>query len=106
MRSTRPLILTPYEKLAKFFSVTVDWTFWHDWFHERVIRDNFKGLAKFLSTWFDVKVIDDTPSKRLTWLLDKSAQGLSKLQTGFVRNYALAVFTGVVAILGYLIFLR
>ena len=100
------LILTPYEKLAKFFSVTVDWTFWHDWFHERVIRDNFKGLAKFLSTKFDPRVIDDTPSKRLTWLLDKSAQGLSKLQTGYVRNYALAVFTGVVAILGYLIFLR
>jgi NADH-quinone oxidoreductase subunit L len=100
------VILTPYEKLAKFFSINVDWNFWHDWFHERVIRDNFKGLAKFLSTWFDPKVIDDTFSRRLVNGLRTSAQGLSKLQTGFVRNYALAVFTGVVAILGYLIFLR
>jgi NADH-quinone oxidoreductase subunit L len=35
-------------------------------------------------------------------------QGLAsrarRLQTGFVRNYALAVFVGVVVILGYLIF--
>jgi NADH-quinone oxidoreductase subunit L len=100
------VVLTPYERLAKFFSITIDWNFWHDWFHEKGIRDNFKGLAKFLSTWFDPKVIDDTFSRRLVNGLRNSAQGLSKLQTGFVRNYALAVFTGVVAILGYLIFLR
>ena len=44
---------------------------------------------------------------KISALLARGAQGsgslLSKLQTGFVRNYALAVFTGVVVILGYLI---
>ena len=36
-------------------------------------------------------------------LQKKHFYAVSKLQTGFVRNYALAVFTGVVVILGYLI---
>jgi hypothetical protein len=37
-------------------------------------------------------------------LTQRSAGSLRRLQTGFVRNYALAVFLGVVVILGYLIF--
>jgi NADH-quinone oxidoreductase subunit L len=96
------VILTPYEKLAKFLSETIDWNFWHDWFHEKGIRDNFKRLARFLADPVDMGIID-----KISWALARMAQGsagwLSKLQTGFVRNYALAVFVGVVAILGYLI---
>jgi NADH-quinone oxidoreductase subunit L len=99
------VILTPYEKLAKFLSQTIDWNFWHDWFHEKGIRDNFQRLARFLADPVDLGFID-----RISHWLAQGAQGsggwLSKLQTGYVRNYALAVFTGVVAILGYLILLR
>ena len=99
------IILTPYEKLAKFLSQTIDWNFWHDWFHEKGIRDNFQRLANFLANPIDLGVID-----KISTLLARGAQNsgslLSKLQTGFVRNYALAVFTGVVVILGYLILLR
>jgi hypothetical protein len=36
-------------------------------------------------------------------LVQSSARGLRKVQTGFVRNYALVVFLGVVLIIGYLI---
>ena len=96
------LILTPYEKLAKFFSQTIDWDFWHDWFHEKGIRDNFKRLARILADPIDMGVVDGV-SRRLAQGVQWSAGRLSKLQTGFVRNYALAVFVGVVAILGYLI---
>ncbi|HSG25000.1 MAG TPA: NADH-quinone oxidoreductase subunit L [Anaerolineales bacterium] len=99
------VILTPYEKLAKFLSQTIDWSFWHDWFHEKGIRDNFQRLANFLANPIDMGVID-----KISYLLAQGAQGsagwLSKLQTGFVRNYALAVFTGVVVILGYLVLFR
>ncbi|MEJ2484654.1 MAG: NADH-quinone oxidoreductase subunit L [Anaerolineales bacterium] len=99
------LFLTPYEKLAKFLSQTIDWNFWHDWFHEKGIRDNFQRLANFLANPIDLGVID-----KISYLLAQGAQGsagwLSKLQTGFVRNYALAVFTGVVVILGYLVLFR
>ena len=96
------LFLKPYRMLAKFFSITIDWNFWHDWFHEKGIRDNFQRIAKFLAIPFDLGVID-----KVSHLLADGAQGsagwLSKLQTGFVRNYALAVFLGVVAIIGYLV---
>ncbi|MEN8241413.1 MAG: NADH-quinone oxidoreductase subunit L [Chloroflexota bacterium] len=95
-------LLKPYRMLAKFFSITLDWKIWHDWFHEKGIRDNFQRIAKFLAVPFDLGVID-----KVSHLLADGAQSsaglLSKLQTGFVRNYALAVFLGVVAILGYLV---
>ncbi len=96
------LILTPYEKLAKFLSQTVDWNFWHDWFHEKGIRDNFRRIARFLADPVDLGVVDGV-SKGLARLAQSAASGLSTLQTGFVRNYALAVFMGVVVILGFLI---
>jgi NADH-quinone oxidoreductase subunit L len=99
------IILTPYEKLAKFLSQSIDWNFWHDWFHDKGIRDNFNRLARFLANPVDLGFID-----RISHWLAQGAQGsagwLSKLQSGFVRNYALAVFTGVVVILGYLVLLR
>jgi NADH-quinone oxidoreductase subunit L len=96
------LFLNPYRMLAKFFSQTIDWNFWHDWFHEKGIRDNFQRLANFLANPFDLGVIDKV-SHLLADGAQASAGWLSKLQTGFVRNYALAVFVGVVAIIGYLV---
>jgi NADH:ubiquinone oxidoreductase subunit 5 (subunit L)/multisubunit Na+/H+ antiporter MnhA subunit len=36
-------------------------------------------------------------------LIERSAKRLRNVQTGFVRNYALVVFLGVVLIIGYLI---
>ena len=38
----------------------------------------------------------------LTALAQRSAAGLRSIQTGFVRNYALAILLGMIAILGYL----
>jgi NADH-quinone oxidoreductase subunit L len=99
------LILDNYDRMAKFFSQTLDWTFWHDWFHEKGIRDNFKRLARFLADPVDMGVVDGV-SRRLAQGAQLSAGWLSKLQTGFVRNYALAVFTGVVVILGYLVLVQ
>ena len=96
------LILTPYKRLAKFLSQTIDWNFWHDWFHDKGIRDNFNRFARFLADPVDLGVVDGV-SKGLAKLAQGSASVLSLLQSGFVRNYALAVFMGVVAILGYLI---
>jgi NADH-quinone oxidoreductase subunit L len=96
------ILLKPYRMLAKFLAQTIDWNFWHDWFHDKGIRDNFQRLANFLANPIDLGIID-----KVSYLLADAAQGsagwLSKLQTGFVRNYALAVFVGVVAIIGYLV---
>jgi NADH-quinone oxidoreductase subunit L len=96
------LFVDRYVDLAHFLAQTVDWVFWHDWFHNSVIARGFVGLARFLADPVDLGIID-----RISyWLSDAiraSANSLRKLQNGFVRSYALSVLVGVVAILGYLL---
>lgn len=97
------LIIRPYKKLAYFFAQTLDWDIWHDWFHEKGVRDNFKKFANFLANPVDLGVVDGL-ANGIAKFVQGSATILSYLQTGFIRNYALSVFMGVVVILGFLIF--
>ncbi|MDH5507097.1 MAG: NADH-quinone oxidoreductase subunit L [Anaerolineae bacterium] len=95
-------ILRPYQALAKFLAEVVDWRFWHDWFHDSVVAKGFRGFARFLANPVDLGLIDGLAN----WLaksVQTAAASLSLLQTGYVRNYALSVFLGVVVIIGYLI---
>lgn len=96
------VILNPYIALSKALADYVDWRFWHDWLHDSVITDGFKGLTRLLSVDVDLGGINR--------LFDGIAEGTRELagrarvlQTGFARNYALALFFGVVVIIGYLI---
>lgn len=96
------LILSPYIACSRFLADVIDTRFWHDWFHDVIIGRGFKGLTRLLSTQVDLGGID-----RLANGLGAATQALARLlrrlQTGYVRNYALSVFLGVVVILGYLI---
>jgi NADH-quinone oxidoreductase subunit L len=67
------LILKPYDGLSWLLANVVDARFWHDWFHDKLVG----GLVRALSGAF------------------------RRLQSGDVRNYALAMFVGVLAVLGY-----
>jgi NADH-quinone oxidoreductase subunit L len=67
------LIIQPYNSLSGFLALTIDGRFWHDWFHNTLLG----GLTQSVSRLF------------------------RRLQTGDVRNYALAMFIGVLAILSY-----
>lgn len=97
------VILNPYIALARFFADVIDWRFWHDWFHDVVIAGTFQWFSKtFLDRWFDQRGIDGF-ANGLGAGTQELAQRLRGIQTGFVRNYALSVFIGVIAILGYLI---
>jgi NADH-quinone oxidoreductase subunit L len=93
-----------YNRFAWWLADSVDWAFWHDWFHDRVIRDGFFALTGFLNNVLDVRVIDTGlvgGSARLaSWLSER----MRRLQTGYARNYALAVLLGVVALLTYFIY--
>ncbi len=96
------VIIRPFEKLAKFLSIDLDWNFWHDWFHNEVVYAGFQGLAKFLADPVDMGIINAIAD----WLAEitkRSSEKLSSLQNGFVRSYALSVLVGVVMILGYLL---
>jgi NADH-quinone oxidoreductase subunit L len=96
------VILNPYIAVSRFLSDTIDWRFWHNWFHDIVIARSFHWLTRVLSVQVDLGFIDGIAN----WL-GRSTQALAgrlrRLQTGYVRTYALSVFIGVVIILGYLV---
>jgi NADH-quinone oxidoreductase subunit L len=96
------IILNPYISLSRFLAEVVDWRFWHDWFHDSVILRGFRAMARFLAQPFDLGIIDAVANGLGNWII-RAAGGLRRIQTGFVRNYALSVFLGVIVILGYLI---
>ena len=96
------LFLNPYISLSRFLAETIDWRFWHDWFHDVVIARSFRVTARFLAVSFDLGVIDGFANGLADGTKALAAR-MSHLQTGFVRNYALMFFAGVVVILGYLI---
>ena len=96
------VILNPYIALSKFLAEVIDWRFWHDWFHDKVITAGFNQGTRLLSLRIDLGIIDGIANGLATVTKDLAAQ-MRRIQTGYVRNYALSVLIGVVAILGYLI---
>ncbi len=96
------VILNPYIALSRFLADVVDWRFWHDWFHDTVLAGGYKLLTRLLAVRIDLGIIDGA-ANGLGALIQRSAGALRRVQTGYVRNYALAIFLGVVLILGYLI---
>jgi NADH-quinone oxidoreductase subunit L len=97
------VIITPYVKTSQFLADVIDWRFWHDWFHEKVIAGTYNWVSNIgLNLYADQKGIDALANNLGTWTQSFSA-ALRKVQNGFVRSYALSVLLGVVVILGYLI---
>ncbi len=96
------IFLNPYIVLSRFLADVIDWRFWHDWFHDVIIVGGYNALSQLLSVRIDLGGIDALAN----WLAT-ATQGLAarmrRIETGYVRNYALAVFFGAVVILGYLI---
>ncbi len=97
------ILINPYKRLSEFLAQTIDWDFWHEWFHNSAIVANFVGLSRFLADPLDMGVIDKISTLLADWVRETS-DTLREMQTGLVRNYALGVLVGVVAILGYLLF--
>ena len=68
----------------------------------RCLAASFNRFTRFLSGPIDLGIIDGVSNFLGDGFKELSAQ-MRKLQTGFVRNYALSIFIGVVFIIGYLI---
>ena len=99
------IIVTPYVKISQFLADVIDWRFWHDWFHEKVIAGTYNWISNIgLSLRVDTQFIDGFI---VNTILARGTQWLSftlrRIQNGFVRSYALSVLLGVVLIVGYLI---
>jgi NADH-quinone oxidoreductase subunit L len=95
-------VVKPYQWLSKFLAEKVDWDFWHDFFHDTVLAGGFNGATRLLSGPIDLGIIDGIATFLGDGFKELAAQ-MRKLQTGFVRNYALSIFIGVIFIIGYLI---
>jgi NADH-quinone oxidoreductase subunit L len=96
------LFVRPYQWSAGFLAHAIDWRFWHDWFHDSVLAAGFRRGAAWLAMGFDLPVIDGA-ANGLGRLIGWSAAQLRKLQTGYVRNYALSLFVGALLILSYIL---
>ncbi len=92
------LILTPYVRFSRFLAETVDWAWWHDAFHDGVLAAGYRRSSDWLAMAFDLPVIDGS-AHALARATQSAARGLRRLQTGYVRNYALSILIGAVAML-------
>lgn len=93
-------IVPVFNAAADWLGHKLDGAFWHDFFHERLIRDNFIGFAQFSSSVLDQLGVDGlvNGSAKLT---RRFADAIRTTQTGNVSGYALGVFIGVVALVVY-----
>jgi NADH-quinone oxidoreductase subunit L len=97
------VFINRYVDLAKFLADVVDWRFWHDWFHEKVIASTYIWISNIaLNRYADQRGIDAIANGLGNATKNLSAS-MRKVQNGFVRSYALSVLLGVVLILGYLL---
>lgn len=97
------VFVKPYNKLADFLAMTLDGKFWHDFVHDNIITQSFNGWASILSKPIDEGIVDGAVNG-VGRLVSASSQRLRRTQTGYVRNYALGVALGVVALLVYIAF--
>jgi NADH-quinone oxidoreductase subunit L len=92
------IFVKPYYWLADKLAFDVDWHFWHDFAHDAVLAEPFKTTAAFLANPIDLGVVDGIANGLARAIRNGSAE-LRKVQTGYVRNYALSIVLGVAAII-------
>jgi len=68
----------------------------------RAVDGPLRAGAGWLARVFDAKVIDGAVNG-VGWVVRETSLGFRKLQTGFVRNYALGIVLGTAALLAYLL---
>lgn len=92
------LFVAPFEAAARFLAHTLDWAFWHDYFHNTVIVNGFNTIGRLLSKPFDLGIIDGAVNG-IGWLIRVMSGRVRVVQTGYVRTYAVALLLGVVAVI-------
>ncbi|GMR09623.1 MAG: NADH-quinone oxidoreductase subunit L [Anaerolineae bacterium] len=96
------LIVRRYVSLTRWLAEVVDDRFLHDWVHDTVIAPSYVRATNWLASVVDLRLID-RGFDGLGAITRRGAAGLSVLQTGYVRNYAVAVFIGLVLVVSYLL---
>ena len=68
----------------------------------RAVDGPLRAGAGWLARVFDAKIIDGAVNG-VGWVVRETSLGFRKLQTGLVRNYALGIVLGTVALFAYLL---
>jgi NADH-quinone oxidoreductase subunit L len=96
-------IVYPYRNAAYWLAEQLDWAFWHDYVHKRLIQRPFHIVTEFLTNPVDKGLIDQA--------FDRSAQSVRSaaarvrhIQTGYVRTYALSVLFGALLVVFIILF--
>ncbi len=97
------LFVRPYQQAAQFLANQVDWEFWHNYVHERVIYRSFQNVTEFLTNPVDRGGIDRAFNSLGSWTQALSAR-LRRIQTGYVRTYALSVLFGALLVIVIILF--
>ena len=91
------VFIRPFKWLARVLADVIDGRFWHDWFHEVAAARTFNRLADWMAFPFDKGVVDRF-FDGVGYAVRRSAGAMRRMQSGYVRQYALFVLLGVVAI--------
>jgi NADH-quinone oxidoreductase subunit L len=100
LKTSWPKKLSKYFKL--FYNISLNkWYF--DEIYETIFVKPTRNLGNFLSKFFDVKIIDNMGPNGAAKLCKLASNKISKLQTGYIYDYSLAMVLGVVFAILYLI---
>jgi NADH-quinone oxidoreductase subunit L len=90
--------------IAPWFVTAARDKFYVDRLYGRVIVAPGKAFARFCAATFDTRVVDGLVNG-VAWVVGSSSRTGRHVQTGYVRNYAVALLLGVVVIVSFM-FLR
>ncbi len=93
-------IVPLFNRFTHWLAGPFEWAFWHDFVHDRLIRDQFVAFANFLANVIDRYGVDGIVNG-LGIVTARFAGWFRQSQTGFARSYALSIFLGAVLLLVY-----
>ena len=96
-------IVYPFQAIARFLANTVDWRFWHDFVHEKIIFQGFQGTADVMSQPVDRGLVDQG-FLSIGYAIRRLAGRLRLTQTGYVRTYAFSVLFGALIVIVVILF--
>jgi NADH-quinone oxidoreductase subunit L len=96
-------IIYPFQRAANWLAHTLDWRFWHDFVHERILFAGFQGAASLTSHSVDRNIIDRGFMSIASGIGFVGGR-LRRIQTGYVRTYAFSLVVGVLLVLVIIVF--
>jgi len=92
------LFENPFNVLSHFLANTLDSDFWHDYVHNTVIAKGFNSIGQLLAKPVDLGIVDGTVNGIGALVRWVAARG-RRVQTGYVRTYAVTLLLGVVLVI-------